>query len=38
MRLEIVLAHQTGDAIAADSDVIFFKVMPNTRRAIGFST
>jgi hypothetical protein len=38
MCLEIVLAHQTGDAIAADSDVILFEIMPNPRRAIGFTT
>src|SRR3984893_17758132 len=38
MCLEIVLAHQTGDAIAADSDVILFKIMPNPRRAIGSTT
>jgi hypothetical protein len=38
MRFEIVFAHQAGDAVAADADAIFLKVMPDARRAIGFST
>ncbi len=37
MRFEIIFPHQTGYAVAADADAIFLKVMPDTRRAIGFS-